>query len=104
MLDSETGIIILAFIGLLAVFGPPMWWCPHAKEPERKSGAILLAFFYSHRWRNADASQGKLVIHKFHHCKSASWSVADRIRGKPVRLLSNNVNPHSRHYRIADAT
>jgi hypothetical protein len=41
-------IILVAFLGLLAIVGPPMWWYSHGKRPgekrEKKWGAILLGF------------------------------------------------------------
>ena len=43
---SDTVIIALALVGLLAVFGPPMWWYSHGRKPgekrEKKWGAILI--------------------------------------------------------------
>jgi hypothetical protein len=43
---SDSVVITLAFVGLLAVFGPPMWWYSHGRKlgekREKKWGAILL--------------------------------------------------------------
>ena len=46
---NDTVIVILAFAGLLAVFGPPMWWYSHGRKlgekREKKWGAVLLGIF-----------------------------------------------------------
>jgi hypothetical protein len=43
---SDTVVITLALVGLIAVFGPPMWWYSRGRKlgekREKKWGAILL--------------------------------------------------------------
>jgi hypothetical protein len=43
---SNPVIITIALVGLLAVFGPPMWWYSHGRKfgekREKKWGAVLL--------------------------------------------------------------
>lgn len=89
---SDTVVITLALVGLLVVFGPPMWWYSHGRrfgeKREKKWGAILLGIVLVGSVGATPATgKGDRLLAGFTIARviAGAWLIAFGAKGSPVR-------------------
>jgi hypothetical protein len=92
---NDTVAITLGFVGLLAVFGPPMWWYSHGRKPgekrEKKWGAIMLGILLvasvgaTPAPRPGQAANWMLVGFTLARAIAGVWLIAFGAKGSPAK-------------------
>lgn len=89
---SDAVIITLAFVGLLAMVGPPMWWYSHGRKlgekRETKWGAILLGILLiSSVGATPATAKGDWLFTSFTLVRALAgvWLIAFGAKGSPAK-------------------
>ena len=89
---SESIVAVLAFAGLLAVFGPPMWWYSHGRrvgeKREKKWGAILFGILLiGSVGATPTPAKGNWLFTTFTIVRAlaGAWLIAFGAKGSPVK-------------------
>ena len=89
---SDTVVIAIALVGLLAVVGPPMWWYSHGRKfgekREKQWGAILLGILvFGSVGATPTPAKSNWLFTSFTIARALAgvWLIAYGAKGSPVK-------------------